>query len=145
MKILESGSEAETLRIGEDIGQRLHPPRTVLLYGELGSGKTLLTRGLVKGLGGNDPACVHSPSFTLVNQYSSRKGVIYHIDLYRLEGLRDLYSIGLEEILSEEALVIIEWAEKLLLHPNNPLTIRISVDPTTHVRSLEADDQHLRA
>ena len=145
MKVLESGCETETLQIGENIGQRLHPPRTVLLYGELGSGKTLLARGIVQGLGGDDPARVHSPSFTLVNLYSSRKGVIYHVDLYRLEGLRDLYSIGLEEILSEEALVIIEWAEKLLFHSNNPFTIRISVDPTTHVRSFEMDDQHLKA
>ncbi|MFQ5929882.1 MAG: tRNA (adenosine(37)-N6)-threonylcarbamoyltransferase complex ATPase subunit type 1 TsaE, partial [Acidobacteriota bacterium] len=110
MEIEHSNSDRETLRIGEKIGRRLRPPRAVLLYGELGSGKTLLARGLAQGLGVEDPRVVRSPSFTLVNQYMGKEGLIYHVDLYRLDGLRDLYSIGLEEILANHSIIIIEWA-----------------------------------
>ncbi|MDA2929209.1 tRNA (adenosine(37)-N6)-threonylcarbamoyltransferase complex ATPase subunit type 1 TsaE [Acidobacteria bacterium AH-259-O06] len=137
MEIEHSNSDRETLRIGEKIGRWLRPPRAVLLHGELGSGKTLLARGLAQGLGVEDPRVVRSPSFTLVNQYMGKEGLIYHVDLYRLDGLRDLYSIGLEEILANHSIIIIEWAEKLLFQPENPLRIRISVDPKTDTRRFE--------
>ncbi len=72
MEIQFSKSEQETLRIGEKIGRKLHLPRVILLYGELGSGKTVLVRGLAQGLGVQDPTLVRSPSFTLVNQYACK-------------------------------------------------------------------------
>jgi len=140
MEIQHSKSEQETLQIGEKLGRKLHPPRVILLYGELGSGKTVLVRGLAKGLGMRDPTLVHSPSFTLVNQYAGKESTIYHIDFYRLEGPRDLFSIGLEEILATPSIVIIEWAEKLLLEPENPLKIRIRPNSSPDTRRLEIED-----
>jgi len=139
MEIQYSKSEQETLRIGEKIGRQLHPPRVILLYGELGSGKTVLVRGLAQGLAVQDPTLVRSPSFTLVNQYASKEGTIYHIDFYRLEGPKDFFSIGLEEIFASHSIVIIEWAEKLLLEPENPLKIRICPNADPDTRRLEIE------
>ena len=137
MEVNYSNSEEETLRIGQAIGERLQPPRVVLLYGKLGSGKTVFTRGLASGLGEDDPTALRSPSFTLVNEYATKSGPLYHIDLYRLESQRDLNSIGLEEILSSHSIVIVEWPEKLLPQPEDALTITISVDLDTGTRRLQ--------
>jgi tRNA threonylcarbamoyladenosine biosynthesis protein TsaE len=137
MEIEYSNSEQETLQIGEKIGRELHPPQVILLYGELGSGKTVLVRGLAQGLGVQDPNAVHSPSFTLVNEYVGKEGTIYHLDFFRLEGLRDLYSLGLEEILGSHSIVIIEWAEKLLLEAENPVKIRIFLNSKADTRRFE--------
>ena len=137
MEIEYSNSEQETLQIGEKIGRELHPPQVILLYGELGSGKTVLVRGLAQGLGLQDPTAVHSPSFSLVNQYVGKEGTIYHLDFFRLEGLRDLYSLGLEEILGSHSIVIIEWAEKLLLEAENPVKIRIFLNSKADTRRFE--------
>ena len=134
-----SRSEAETLRIGELIGRRLHAPCLILLHGELGAGKTTLTRALALGLDVEDASIVHSPSFTLVHQYPAKGETIYHVDLYRLEGLSDLYSIGMEEILSREAVIIVEWAEKLILEVERAITIRIQVDPISEERRIQVD------
>ncbi len=93
-----SRSPEETQAIGLEIGRSLSIPGIVLLRGDLGAGKTTLTRGIAQGLSIEDPGLVNSPSFTLVNIYH---GVcpIYHVDLYRLEGARDLYSIGIDDFL----------------------------------------------
>ncbi len=137
MEVYYSHSEEETLTIGRRIGQQLRPPFAILLFGELGSGKTVLTRGLVRGMGVDDPSVVHSPTFTLVNEYTGRWGPIHHIDLYRLESLRDLYSIGLDEILVGQDITIIEWAEKLLIQPQKSVSIHIFSDPVSEIRRFE--------
>jgi len=118
-----SGSQEETEDFGRRLGESLTLPSVVFLQGSLGAGKTAMTRGIVKGLGCRDSAAVHSPTFSLINEYSSPAGRVYHVDLYRLDTLQDLYSIGLDELLIEEAFIIIEWAEKLL----------ISVEPTWRI------------
>ncbi|MBI3939413.1 MAG: tRNA (adenosine(37)-N6)-threonylcarbamoyltransferase complex ATPase subunit type 1 TsaE [Acidobacteria bacterium] len=105
-------SERDTSKLAEDFGQTLQSPCVVLLYGDLGAGKTTFVRGLAVGLGVAEPEQVRSPSFTLVNIYRGRLPV-YHVDLYRLDSRRDLESIGIDEILSEEAVVVVEWADKL--------------------------------
>ena len=84
----------------------------VLLRGPLGVGKTTLTRGIAEGLGLEDPRRVSSPSFALVNIYRGRCP-IYHVDLYRLEGARDLYTTGLDEFLGREGVTVVEWSERL--------------------------------
>jgi tRNA threonylcarbamoyladenosine biosynthesis protein TsaE len=84
----------------------------VLLRGDLGAGKTTLTRGLAQGLGVSDPSLVNSPSYTLVNIYHG-KCPVYHVDLYRLEGERDLYSTGLDDFLGREGVTVVEWSERL--------------------------------
>ncbi len=132
-----SNSEEKTIKIGKTLGQCLQPPQIVLLYGELGSGKTALTRGLAEGAGVIDSTLVHSPSFTLVNEYLTKNGLFYHIDLYRLENQRDLDSIGLEEILSSHSIIVVEWAEKLSPQPSDSLTVNISVDFDTQTRCFD--------
>ena len=110
-KEFESDSPSETEAVGAEIAGEL-PRRAVLLVsGPLGAGKTTLVRGLAAGLE-IDPHLVHSPSFSLVNQYPGGT-LLIHVDLYRLEREKDLYSIGLEELVEEEAVVVIEWADKL--------------------------------
>jgi tRNA threonylcarbamoyladenosine biosynthesis protein TsaE len=107
-----SKSPEETRRFGAKLARSLRIPGVILLRGALGTGKTTLTCGIAQGLGIDDPSLVNSPSFTLVNIYH---GIcpIYHVDLYRLEGQRDLYSIGLDDFLGKEGLTVIEWSEKL--------------------------------
>ena len=87
-------------------------PRMFLLDGSLGVGKTVFCKGMVCGLGLEDPDEVTSPSFTLINQYSARLPV-FHLDLYRVEPGPDLETLGLEEILDREAVILVEWPEKL--------------------------------
>jgi tRNA threonylcarbamoyladenosine biosynthesis protein TsaE len=107
-----SNSPEETQRTGLEIARRLPVPGVVLLRGALGTGKTTMTRGIAEGLGVKDLSLVNSPSFTLVNIY---QGIcpIYHVDLYRLQGSRDLYSIGLDDFLGKDGITVIEWSERL--------------------------------
>ena len=107
-----SRSQQETFELGYRIGQGLERPGIFLLEGSLGAGKTVFAKGLICGLGQANPDDVTSPSFTLVNEYQLRFKV-FHIDLYRLDKVQDLQSLYLEEILSESAVVVVEWAEKL--------------------------------
>lgn len=107
-----SRSPEETRSIGREIARSLPIPGVVLLYGDLGAGKTTFTQGLVQGLGVADPSVVNSPSYTLVNIYHG-SCPIYHVDLYRLEGRRDLYSIGLDDFLGVDGITIVEWSERL--------------------------------
>lgn len=134
-----SRSEAETFEIGRAIGARLKGPITILLYGNLGAGKTVLARGIASGLGIRDSSSVHSPSFTLVNHYPCDRGNLVHVDLYRLETTRDLYSIGIEELLAGESTVVIEWADKLPFDVPGALVIRIETDPETDERRIEVE------
>ena len=107
-----STSEEQTYAEAKKLAAGLNIPAHVLLYGELGAGKTMFAKGLAAGLGVADADEVSSPTFTLINQYSGRVKV-YHIDLFRIEtGVLD--GLGLEEIFDDpDAAVIIEWAEHL--------------------------------
>jgi len=107
-----SSSPEETRKIWVEVAQSLVIPAVVLLYGDLGSGKTTLTRGIAEGLGLEDLSLVSSPSYTLVNVYQARCS-IYHVDLYRLEGERDLYSTGIDDFVGREGVTVIEWSERL--------------------------------
>jgi len=107
-----SRSPEETHLLGWKLGASLHVPAVVYLCGALGTGKTTLARGIAEGLGLRDPGLVHSPSFTLVNIYHGRCP-IYHVDLYRLSGERELRSVGLEDFLGRDGVTIVEWGERL--------------------------------
>ena len=107
-----SGSEQETSKFAEELAQSLRIPAHVLLFGELGTGKTTFARGLAEGLGIDDVDEVRSPTFAIINQYKGRV-TIYHIDLYRVEP-DGIDGFGLEEIFDDSrAAVIVEWAERL--------------------------------
>jgi tRNA threonylcarbamoyladenosine biosynthesis protein TsaE len=109
---LISRSEQETFAFGERLAQSLRVPARIFLVGDLGAGKTTLTRGIAAGFGIADPGEVSSPTFTLINKYSGRVP-IYHVDLYRIGG-EETHALGLDELLDDpEAVVIIEWADQL--------------------------------
>jgi len=100
--------------------------KIILVEGEMGSGKTTLIKSLVNTMGSDDE--VGSPTFSLVNEYDTNKGLVYHFDLYRIKNLDELYDIGFEDYLVKEAYVFIEWpekAEEFLLQSVNRLTLKI--------------------
>jgi tRNA threonylcarbamoyladenosine biosynthesis protein TsaE len=119
-------SAEETIAKGREIAARLCPPLLVLLKGDLGSGKTTLTKGIISGLGAAREEDVTSPTFNLVHEFHNNCKV-YHVDLYRVETFRDLESLGLEDALSEKAIVIIEWPEHFTLRTDWP-TVKIRLD-----------------
>ena len=126
-KIYITKSEEETFHVGEEIASQWTSPVIVLLRGELGAGKTVLTRGFCSALGLVDLSLVHSPTFSLVNQYETPSGLLFHIDLYRLDSSKEQYSIGLDEILGDSGFVRIEWPEKLQIPVSEFLLIDIKV------------------
>jgi tRNA threonylcarbamoyladenosine biosynthesis protein TsaE len=123
-RVIRSRSANQTRRLGQKLAVTLKAPAVVLLCGSLGSGKTTLTQGIAQGLGLQDPAEVHSPSFTIVNMYQGHCP-IYHVDLYRLTDERDLNSVGLEDFLGRDGITIIEWGERLASQVDVALKIDI--------------------
>lgn len=106
-----TSSGEETIQLGKILGSLLTKGDIIALVGELGSGKTLFTKGLAIGLGIDPEEVVTSPSFALVNEYVGRF-TFYHMDLYRLDGLSDVFMAGLYEYLFEDAVVVMEWADR---------------------------------
>lgn len=105
-------SVEETIAFGERLAASLPPGTVVALSGDLGAGKTALTKGIARGLGVTDT--ITSPTFTLVNEHAARDGRrLYHVDLYRLDKPQQAVEIGIEEELAPDGWTIIEWAEKL--------------------------------
>jgi len=117
-RILEftTQSGADTIEVGRKLAGLLKPPQLILLQGELGTGKTTLVKGIAQALDAADPDEVTSPTFTLVHEYEgSRDGTpvkLFHLDVYRLEGERQLETLGLDDLLTQDALVFVEWGEK---------------------------------
>lgn len=109
--VLESPSPEATRDLGREIGLRVGPGAIIALYGDLGSGKTVLVQGLARGLGVPEEIYVTSPTYTLINEYPGRCP-LYHIDLYRLEEGGDAADIGLEEALYGSGVAAVEWAER---------------------------------
>jgi tRNA threonylcarbamoyladenosine biosynthesis protein TsaE len=118
-------SREETIERGREIGAGLPSRVLILLSGDLGAGKTTLTKGIVSGLGAAQEEEVTSPTFTLVHKYGDGRRV-YHVDLYRIGDLHDLETLGLEDIFTENAVVIVEWPDRLKIRPDWPaLCIRL--------------------
>jgi tRNA threonylcarbamoyladenosine biosynthesis protein TsaE len=105
-------SPEETVAFGRELALYVQPPCLVLLEGDLGSGKTTLVKGIVAGLGAANEDEVSSPTFALVHEYGPA-GKVYHADLYRIEGPRDLATLGLDDLAGQATTVLIEWGEKL--------------------------------
>ena len=106
-----SHSPADTEALGEKFGRAAQRGQIIALSGDLGAGKTQFVRGVARGL--EIPARVHSPTFTLVNEYGGGRLKLFHLDLYRLETVAQIVSAGIEEFLQPDGVSVIEWAERL--------------------------------
>jgi tRNA threonylcarbamoyladenosine biosynthesis protein TsaE len=109
-------SGADTIEVGRKLAKLLKPPQLLILRGDLGTGKTTLVKGIAEALDAAEADEVTSPTFTLIHEYDgTRDGKpvkLYHLDVYRLEGERQLETLGLDELLTPNALVLVEWGEK---------------------------------
>jgi tRNA threonylcarbamoyladenosine biosynthesis protein TsaE len=117
-------SEAETSAVGRNLAASLEAGAVVLLFGDLGAGKTAFVRGMAEGLG-VAPGEVSSPTFTLVQEYRGGRVALFHVDLYRLDDPREIDELGLDEIAADGVLVV-EWAEKLPRPGADALEVRIA-------------------
>jgi tRNA threonylcarbamoyladenosine biosynthesis protein TsaE len=141
-------SREETIQHGREIGANLKVPVLILLSGELGAGKTTFTKGLVSGIGAAEEDDVTSPTFTLVHKYQRSALVhkseprtfvptggkqlgdgarVYHVDLYRVGNFHDLETLGLEDVFSEQAVVIVEWPDRFTLRTDWPV-VRVHLE-----------------
>ena len=116
-------SESETADVGRTLAAQLAAGDVILLYGDLGTGKTAFVRGLAVGLGIPEEN-VSSPTFTLVQEYRGGRLPLFHVDLYRLNDPREIEDLGLDEI-AADAVLAIEWAEKLRRPPPDAIVVRI--------------------
>jgi tRNA threonylcarbamoyladenosine biosynthesis protein TsaE len=109
-------SGADTVEVGRKLAALLKPPQLLLLRGDLGTGKTTLVKGIAQALDAADPDEVTSPTFTLLHEYDGTQDgkpvKLFHLDVYRLEGERQLETLGLDELLTPDALVLVEWGDK---------------------------------
>jgi tRNA threonylcarbamoyladenosine biosynthesis protein TsaE len=124
-------SEEETIALGRDLAPVL-PAGAVLLIGNLGAGKTTLAKGIVEGRNAARAEEVSSPTFTLIQQY----GDVYHIDLYRLDEIREVESLGLDDLFATGSLVLLEWAERfpsLLPRERTEIRLRTLPDETREI------------
>lgn len=120
---LDSYSQAETMALGMVLGKLAPAGTCIALHGNLGSGKTMLTKGIAKGMGITD--AITSPTFTIVNQYFNGKCILNHMDIYRIDNEDELYELGIEEYFENDAICVIEWPEILgNMLPKNTVKIR---------------------
>jgi tRNA threonylcarbamoyladenosine biosynthesis protein TsaE len=120
---LLTATEVETSAAGEALGRDLGAGDVVLLYGDLGAGKTAFVRGLARGVGAN-PEDVSSPTFTIVQEYAGASLTLYHVDLYRLEPA-EIDDLGLEDLVAGDGVVAIEWADRWRGRPDDVTEVRI--------------------
>ncbi len=107
---------ADTIEVGRQLMKLIKPPQLLILRGELGTGKTTLVKGIAQALNAAEADEVTSPTFTLIHEYvgtqDGKQVKLFHLDVYRLEGERQLETLGLDELLTPDALVLVEWGEK---------------------------------
>jgi tRNA threonylcarbamoyladenosine biosynthesis protein TsaE len=109
-------SGADTIEVGRKLVKLLVPPQLMILRGDLGTGKTTLVKGIAQALDAAEADEVTSPTFTLIHEYDGTRAghpvKLFHLDVYRVEGERQLETLGLDELLTPDALVLVEWGEK---------------------------------
>jgi tRNA threonylcarbamoyladenosine biosynthesis protein TsaE len=119
-----TADEEETAAAGERLARDLHPGDVVLLFGDLGAGKTAFVRGMARGVGAN-PDEVSSPTFTLIQEYDGGPAPLFHVDLYRLEPA-EVEDLGLEDLVAGRGIVAIEWADRWNGRPDDVVEVRIA-------------------
>lgn len=105
-------SAEETIALGRDLAAMLTPPKLVLLRGDLGAGKTTLVKGIAAAFDAAAEEDVTSPTFTLIHEYRAPEVTLYHIDLYRVDTPRQLETLGLDDLIADNSILLIEWGEK---------------------------------
>ncbi len=105
-------SPDETIALGRSLAELLRPPKLILLRGDLGAGKTTLVKGIAEGFRAASQEDVTSPTFTLIHEYRGPSASLFHIDLYRVDTARQLETLGLDDLISENSVLLIEWGEK---------------------------------
>ena len=109
-------SGADTIEVGRKLARLLKAPQLLILRGDLGTGKTTLVKGIAQALDAAEADEVTSPTFTLIHEYDGaldgKPVKLFHLDVYRLEGERQLETLGIDELLTPDALVLVEWGEK---------------------------------
>lgn len=139
-----SESEEDTHKFAHAFSKQIAKGDILLLYGDLGAGKTAFTRALIRSLYGNENIEVPSPTFTLVQTYESPKGILWHFDLYRLNNQEEIYELGWEEAL-EDGIVIIEWPDRiksLLPKKHYQITITTGDNETSRHFKIERHNHH---
>ncbi len=126
---------------GQELAGQLLLGSVVLLIGPMGAGKTTLTKGIARGLGFTGE--VTSPTYTYIHEYPTPQGVLVHSDAYRLEDARKLFKMGLEELIENARLTVIEWGEGLRDDLENPVLIRL--EPMAEGRKLSLERPHSRS
>jgi tRNA threonylcarbamoyladenosine biosynthesis protein TsaE len=111
-------SPEETIALGRELASLLTPPKLVVLRGDLGAGKTTLVKGIAEGFNAASQEDVTSPTFTLIHEYRGPSATLYHIDLYRVDTQRELETLGLDDLMSEHSVLLIEWGEKFARFQN---------------------------
>jgi tRNA threonylcarbamoyladenosine biosynthesis protein TsaE len=107
-----TNSADETIALGRELGSLLAPPKVVVLRGDLGAGKTTLVKGIAQGFDAAEEEDVTSPTFTLIHEYRGPRATVYHIDLYRVDTQRELETLGLDDLMTDDSILLIEWGEK---------------------------------
>ena len=122
---VETRSFQQTLDVGDRLGRELQRGAVVALFGESGSGKTALIKGIARGLGIRQE--VTSPTFTIVHEYGGGRLPLFHIDLYRLDSVEQALAVGIEDYLNGDGVTTIEWAEKIEgLLPGDAIRVHIT-------------------
>src|SRR5438309_5408411 len=107
-----TNSPEETIALGRELASVLVPPKIVVLQGDLGAGKTTLVKGIAEGFHAASHENVTSPTFTLIHEYRGPAATLYHIDLYRIDTQRELETLGLDDLMGEKNILLVEWGEK---------------------------------
>ena len=112
IRTFNTHSANETTDLGRQLAAQLKPGSVVLLRGDLGAGKTTMVKGIVEGFNAAEAEAVTSPTFTLIHEYRGPHVTLYHIDLYRIDTQRELDTLALDDLMTPESILLIEWGEK---------------------------------
>jgi tRNA threonylcarbamoyladenosine biosynthesis protein TsaE len=129
MLTIDVPDERGTARLGRRIGRHLRPGDVVGLIGDLGAGKTALTRSIARGLGVPASVRVCSPTFTILNMYDGGRNPLYHLDLYRVSVAEELVGIGLDDLLSGDGIMVVEWLDRFP-EPFGPDYLAVTIEAT---------------